>query len=90
MTDFPDVLTPEITLAFQALCEAIDTAAKARSVTLCDVAVTWHAHHGGKSGFYSIFSESMTMAVAEGMAGVLLMDADDADFEDVVPMVTRQ
>lgn len=85
---YPDIMTPEVNLAFEALCEALDAAAKARAVTLCDVALTWHSQFKGTSGFNCCFNADLTADVAGGMAGVLLMDASDDD--QTLPRVVRQ
>ena len=82
----PDINSTEVMLAFRALCMAMDREAKARGVTLCDVAVVWHQQHGGRGGFNCIFSEGLTPDVAEGMAGVLIMDSEDADFSEAIEL----
>lgn len=90
MSDFPDIMTPEVRIAWEALAEALLSAADQRGVTLTAAAVTWAADHKGVTGFNCLFNVGMTEDLAEGMAGVLLMDADECDFEHPVQSVTRQ
>ena len=90
MSDFPDIMTPEVQIAWEALAAALLSAAEERGVILTAAAVTWAADHKGVTGFNCLFNEGMTEDLAEGMAGVLLMDADECDFEVEVPKVTRQ
>lgn len=90
MTDFPDIMTPEVQIAWETLAAALLSAAEERGVILTAAAVTWAADHKGVTGFNCLFNEGMTEDLAEGMAGVLLMDVDECDFEVEVPKVTRQ
>ena len=90
MSDFPDIMTPEVQIAWEALADALLSAAEQKGVTLTAAAVTWAADHKGVTGFNCLFNEGMTEDLAEGMAGVLLMDADECDFEHSVEPVARQ
>ena len=90
MSDFPDIMTPEVQIAWEALAAALLSAAEERGVILTAAAVTWAADHKGVTGFNCLFNEGMTEDLAEGMAGVPLMDVDECDFEVEVPKVTRQ
>lgn len=86
----PDIHNDDITLAFDHLCKTLDAAASAAGVKLCDVAVSWHIADDQNSGFCCLISEGLTPEVAEGMAGVLLMDADEADIEETITAPRRQ
>lgn len=90
MTDFPDPMTPEVQIAFEALGKALQTSLKEKRSSLVAIALTWAADYDGETGFSCIFNRDMTEDLAEGMAGALLMDATECDDERELPKVTRQ
>lgn len=86
----PVIMTPEVQLAFDSLVKAMQDAADQQGHPLLGVAVSWAVEIDDQTGFNCLFTDGVTAEIAECMAGVLIDDADELDFETELPKVTRQ
>lgn len=90
MKEFPDLMCPEVQLAFEALTKALKESATARGIQMVSVAASWLTENDDMTVGFSMFDGNMTPENAEAMAAVLLLDADHADFQVELDPVRRQ
>lgn len=88
--NFPEILNDEVRLAYEALGKALSASADAKGVALVGVAVTWAAQHEGSTGFNCIYNEGVTADLAYHMAGVLVADTEELEFEIEMPKAVIQ
>jgi hypothetical protein len=87
---FPEILNEDVRLAYEALGKALSASADANGVQLVGVAVTWAAQHEGSTGFNCIYNEGMTADLAHHMAGVLIADTEELEFDIELPKAVIQ